>query len=173
MANRTAASSTSNKLDPESLESPFLRNVLTHLGDAHMPNHVVAATAVFRAEKIIKTKMAAALSDLDLAPDRYQVLALLVAAEGGKMSLSDVSRAALLHPATTTYTVDTLEKRGLIKRQSDPKDRRGVLAQVTPAGREVVRKATKRLKSIEWGIGEISDDDAATVARVLSRLHPS
>lgn len=175
MANRTAASSStaSDKLTPEDLEAPLLRNVLTNLGDARMPNHVVAATAVFRAEKIIKAKMAAALSSLDLAPDRYQVLGLLAAAEGGKMSLSDLSRAVLIHPATTTYTVDTLEKRGLIKRQSDPRDRRGVLAQVTPAGRELVRKATKALESIDWGVGELTDEDAAAVARVLSRLHPS
>jgi DNA-binding MarR family transcriptional regulator len=113
------------------------------------------------------------LADLDLAPDRYQVLGLLANAEGGKMSLSDLSRAVLIHPATTTYTVDTLEKRGLIKRQSDPKDRRGVLAQVTPAGRELVKKATKLLEGIDWGIGEVTDEDAATVARVLSTLHPS
>jgi DNA-binding MarR family transcriptional regulator len=174
MANRSAASpTTSDKLAPEDLDAPFLRNVLANLGDARMPNHVVAATAVFRAEKIIKAKMAAALADLDLAPDRYQVLALLAAADGGKMSLSDLSRAVLIHPATTTYTVDTLEKRGLIKRQSDPKDRRGVLAQVTPAGRELVRKATKLLEATDWGIGEITDEDAAAVSRVLSRLHPS
>ena len=168
-----SASATSAKLDPASLDSPMLRQVLESMGDGHMPNHLVAASAVFRAEKIIKAKMAAALSELDLAPDRYQVLGLLANAEGGKMSLSDLSRAVLIHPATTTYTVDTLEKRGLIKRQSDPKDRRGVLAQVTPAGRDLVKKATKLLEGIDWGIGEISDSDAAAVARVLSHLHPS
>lgn len=172
MAKRAAAKSVGDRLTAEDLDAPFLRKILADLGDARMPNHVVAATAVFRAEKIIKAKMAAALSDLDLAPDRYQVLGLLAAADGGKMSLSDLSRAVLIHPATTTYTVDTLEKRGLIKRQSDPKDRRGVLAQITPAGRELVRKATKRLEGIDWGMGEIADDDAAAVARVLSRLQP-
>jgi DNA-binding MarR family transcriptional regulator len=174
MANRTApGSATSEKLDPENLDSPMLRLVLEHYGDGRMPNHVVAASAVFRAEKIIKAKMAAALASLDLAPDRYQVLGLLANAEGGKMSLSDLSRAVLIHPATTTYTVDTLEKRGLIKRQSDPKDRRGVLAQVTPAGRELVRKATKMLEGIDWGIGELTDEEAIAISRALSRLHPS
>jgi DNA-binding MarR family transcriptional regulator len=174
MANRSAATAgTNGALDANTLEAPFLRNVLANLGDARMPNHVVAATAIFRAEKIVKAKMAAALADLDLAPDRFQVLGLLAAAEGGKMSLSDLSRAVLIHPATTTYTVDTLEKRGLIKRKSDPRDRRGVLAQVTPAGRELVRKATKMLEGIDWGVGELTDDEAVSVAQALSRLHPS
>jgi DNA-binding MarR family transcriptional regulator len=69
--------------------------------------------------------------------------------------------------------VDTLEKRGLIKRQSDPRDRRGVLAQVTQAGRELVRKATKMLEGIDWGVGELTDGEAVAVSRALSRLHPS
>lgn len=174
MVKRSAANSTrSQTLAPEELDSPFLRNVLANNTGAKLPNHVVAATAVFRAEKIIKAKMATALAPLDLAPDRYQVLALLAVADGGRMSLSELSRAVLIHPATTTYTVDTLEKRGLVKRRSDPQDRRGVLAEITPAGRDQVRKGTKLLGSIDWGVGEFSDTDAATAARVLSRLHPS
>jgi len=89
------------------------------------------------------------------------------------MSLSDLGRAVLLHPATTTYTVDTLEKRGFVKREPDPRDRRGVLAKVTPAGREIVKKATKLLEGIDWGLGELDDADAQTLAITLSRLHPS
>ena len=157
----------------DDLDSQQLREVLNHFMDTARPPLVVAASAIFRANKIVYAKMAAALSTLDLAPDRYQVLGLLANSTGGKMSLSDLGRAVLLHPATTTYTVDTLEKRGLVKREPDPRDRRGVLAKVTPAGRDIVKKATKLLESIDWGLGELDDSDAEVLALTLSRLHPS
>lgn len=137
-----------------------------------LSNRVDAAAAVFRAERVIKLKLTAALAPLELAPDRYQVLNLLADAEGGKLALSEVSRALLIHPATTTYAMDTLEKRGLVKRQSDPRDRRGVLAHITPAGRALVRTAAELLEQIDWGVSELSDKEAGTVARTLSLLRP-
>lgn len=157
----------------ESLDSARLKEVYGHYRGVRRPAHVVAASAVFRADKIVTAKMSAALSSLELSPDRYEILGLLSNTRGGRMSLKDLGRAVLSHPATTTYTVDSLEKRGLIERKPDPKDRRGVLAQVTPSGRDLVRRATKMLELIEWGMGELSDEEAAVIARVLSRLHPS
>jgi DNA-binding MarR family transcriptional regulator len=157
----------------ESLDSARLKEVYEHYKGVRRPAHVVAASAVFRADKIVTSKMSAALNSLDLSPDRYEILGLLSNTRGGRMSLKDLGRAVLSHPATTTYTVDSLEKRGLIERKPDPKDRRGVQAQVTPAGRDLVRRATKMLELIEWGMGDVTDEEAAVIARLLSKLHPS
>jgi len=157
----------------QALESARLKEVYQHYKGVRRPGHVVAASAVFRADKIVTAKMGAALNSLDLSPDRYEILGLLANTRGGRISLKDLGKAVLSHPATTTYTVDSLEKRGLIERKPDPKDRRGVLAQVTPSGRDLVRRATKMLELIEWGVGELTDEEAATIARLLSKLHPS
>lgn len=172
-ANKADDPSADAALDESMLDSERLRQVLKHYGSLRRPGHVVAASAVIRADKIITAKMATALGALDLNPDRYEILGLLTNTPGGRMSLKELGHAVLSHPATTTYTVDILEKRGLIQRKPDPKDRRGVLAQVTPAGRELVRRATKMLELIEWGMSEFSDEEAAVIARVLSRIHPS
>lgn len=172
-AKRATSPSDNGLLDESALESVRLREVLTHYAKVRRPAHVVAASAVFRADKIVTAKMAAALEGLELTPDRYEILGLLANTPGGRLSLKDLGQAVLSHPATTTYTVDVLEKRGLLKRRPDPKDRRGVLAQITPAGRELIKRATKMLELIDWGMGELSDEDAATVARVLSQLHPT
>jgi DNA-binding MarR family transcriptional regulator len=169
---RTSRSS-DEALDESSLDSAQLRAVLANYSRVRRPNLAVAATAVFRAEKILTAKMGTALDALELSPDRYEILALLNYTRGGRMSLKDLGNAALRHPATTTYTADVLEKRGLIKREPDPRDRRGVLARITPAGRDLVRRAAKLLELIDWGLDELSDEEAAVVARVLSRLHPA
>jgi DNA-binding MarR family transcriptional regulator len=155
------------------LESPRLRQVLDHFGDVEKPVHMVAASAIFRASKIVSSRMEAALSELNLTPARYELLGLLDNTEGGRMSLRDLSRATLHHPATMTYTIDTLEKRKLIRRKPDPSDRRAVLAEVTAAGRELVVRASRVLEAIDWGVGDYSETQAADVAVLLSMLHPA
>ena len=157
----------------EKLQSPRLREVNEHFSDVERPNAVVAASAVFRASKIVTSRMEAALAPLDLTPARYELLGLLHNTEGGRMSLRDLSRATLHHPATMTYTIDTLEKRKLLKRKADPKDRRAVLAEVTAAGRQLVDQASQLLANIEWGLADLSEDEAETVAVILSRVHPT
>jgi DNA-binding MarR family transcriptional regulator len=172
MARSTSGGAASSDGFVADLESHQLQSVHEQYADLEHPSLPVVATAIFRANKIVNSKMAEALSSLDLAPDRFAVLGILANTEGGKLSLSDIGRAVLSHPATTTYIVDTLEKRGLVKRQPDPRDRRGVLAQVTPAGRELVKRATKALEATSWGVEELSDAEAASLAIALSRLHP-
>jgi hypothetical protein len=117
------------------LDSTQLRGVLTNYSKARRPNLAVAATAVFRAEKILTAKMGTALNALELSPDRYEILALLTYTRGGRMSLKDLGNAVLRH--------------------------------------DLVRRAAKVLERIDWGMDELSDEEAAVVARVLSRLHPA
>ena len=157
----------------EKLQSPRLREVNEHYGDVRRPNAVVAASAVFRASKIVNGRMEAALTSLDLTPARYELLGLLHNTEGGRMSLRDLSKATLHHPATMTYTIDTLEKRKLLRRKPDPTDRRAVLAEVTASGRRLVDQASQLLEDVEWGLADLTEGEAETVAVILSRIHPT
>lgn len=155
------------------LASPRLRQVQEHFGNVRSPRRVIASAAIFRANKILTSRMDAVLGTLDLTTARYELLGLLDNTDGGRLSLGELGRTTLYHPATMTYTVDGLEKRGLIKRQPDPSDRRAVLAEITPQGRKVVRQATKLLEELDWGLAELSEEDATTLALILSNIHPA
>lgn len=155
------------------LDSPRLRQVHEHFSAVRSPRRVVAASAVFRANKILTGRFDALLATLDLTTARYELLGLLENTEGGKLSLGELGRTTLHHPATMTYTVDGLEKRGLIAREPDPTDRRAVLAVITAEGRRVVRAATTLLDEADWGLAELSESDATAVAVVLSGVHPT
>jgi len=156
----------------DGLDSPRLRQVHEHFGSVRSPRRVVATSAVFRANKIITGRMDAVLSTLDLTTPRYELLGLLDNTDGGRLSLGELGRTTLYHPATMTYTIDGLEKRGLITRQPDPRDRRAVLAVITPEGRKVVRRATKLLDELDWGLAEVSEEEATILAVLLSNIHP-
>ena len=155
------------------LESPRLRQVHQHFGSVRSPRRVVASAAIFRANKIITARMDVVLTTLDLTTARYELLGLLDNTDSGKLSLGELGRTTLYHPATMTYTIDVLEKRGLIVRRPDPNDRRAVMAEITREGRRVVRQATKLLDELDWGLGELSEEDATTLAVLLSNIHPT
>ena len=70
-----------------------------------------------------------------------------------------------------TNRVDRLTARGLVERLPDPADRRGVLVQLTTAGRDAVDAAMADLLAHERKLlGTISERDQAKIARVLREL---
>ena len=151
--------------------APRLREVRDQFGPMGAPWHVVASVAIFRANKIVQARMEKALAPLDLTPARFELVGVIANSSEGRMSPRDLGRATLYHPATLTYTIDGLETRGLVKREPDPSDRRSILVVVTDAGRELVKHAAQVLAEITWGVEDLDNTEAETVATVLSRIH--
>src|SRR5690242_15230252 len=54
------------------------------------------------------------------------------------LSPTRLFKGLMLSSAGMTSRLDRLESRGLVARQADPGDRRGVLVELTPKGRELV-----------------------------------
>lgn len=70
------------------------------------------------------------LSNLSEAPDR-------------ELRMSDLAEQTLFSRSRLSYTVNQLEARGLVQRQTDTNDRRGVTARLTPAGQAHHRKLVR------------------------------
>jgi DNA-binding MarR family transcriptional regulator len=79
----------------------------------------------------------------------------------------------LVTSGTMTNRVDRLAERGLVAREADPADRRGVLVTLTPAGRRAVDGALDELLEQERALlASLPDTDADALAdalRVLAR----
>lgn len=77
----------------------------------------------------------------------------------------------LVTSGTMTNRVDRLTERGLVAREADPGDRRGVLVTLTPAGRRAVDAALDELLEQERALlSSLSPDDARTLAAALRTL---
>jgi DNA-binding MarR family transcriptional regulator len=79
-----------------------------------------------------------------------------------------------LTPAGVTAIIDRLEKRGLVRRTPDSKDRRAIRVELTPAGRRQHRE-TRRGVMRMWGdtVGRLAPREyeaLATGLRALARL---
>jgi DNA-binding MarR family transcriptional regulator len=80
-------------------------------------------------------------------------------------------RATLVTSGTMTNRVDRLAEAGLVRREPDPRDRRGVLVTLTGAGRARVDAALEDLLRNERALlGSLDDDERAALAALLRRL---
>ncbi|GAA2838343.1 MarR family winged helix-turn-helix transcriptional regulator [Kribbella solani] len=88
-----------------------------------------------------------------------------------QLSPGKLLKETLVTSGTMTNRVDRLTARGLVERLPDPNDRRGVLVQLTPAGRDAVDAAMADLLTHERALlGSLSERDQQRIARVLREL---
>jgi DNA-binding MarR family transcriptional regulator len=110
-----------------------------------------------------------AFSRHDLETWEFDVLsALRRAGEPYRLSPGTLLTQTLVTSGTMTNRIDRLEERGLVERQPSPEDRRGVLVQLTVAGRSRVDAAMSDLLDVERGLlGTLDADDRNRLADLL------
>ncbi|AWS41130.1 MULTISPECIES: MarR family winged helix-turn-helix transcriptional regulator [Streptosporangium] len=113
---------------------------------------MAAVTSIMRAHQILLSQLDTLLKPHDLTFARYEALVLLTFSKTGALSLSKIGERLMVHPTSVTNTVDRLERAGLVRRLRNPRDGRGVLAEITDQGREVVRKATADLTEADFAM---------------------
>jgi MarR family transcriptional repressor of emrRAB len=76
-----------------------------------------------------------------------------------------------LSQSRTVRVVDTLERDGLVRRRSDPADRRRTLVDLTPAGRRLATQAVaRRTGALEQVLASLTAEETAVLARVAEAV---
>lgn len=104
---------------------------------------MAVVTSIMRLQQVLLARADAALRPFGLTFARYEVLMLLSFSRHGALPLGKVGQRLQVNAASVTNVVDRLERQGLVERQPNPADGRGVLARLTPAGRTLARRATR------------------------------
>lgn len=158
---------------PKSLNLPFdpieraAETWRVHFGPS---SAMAAVTSIMRAHQILLSQLDSLLKPYDLTFARYEALVLLTFSKSGSLPLSKMGERLMVHPTSVTNTVDRLERSGLVARRPNPRDGRGVLAEITDKGREVVQLATADLMGAEFGMtmyGEAELSDMFSHLRTL------
>ncbi|MDT9593649.1 MarR family transcriptional regulator [Nocardioides zeae] len=108
----------------------------------------------------------------EIEPWEFDVLAALRRA-GAPYELSPgrLLRETLVTSGTMTNRVDRLAGRGLVDRQPDPNDRRGVLVRLTPAGKAAVDGAFEALLTAEAAlVADLPADERERLGALLREL---
>lgn len=97
---------------------------------------------ISRLDTLLEQARAAAFDEHDLETWEFDVLsALRRVGAPYQLSPGALVQQTLVTSGTMTNRVDRLERRGLVRRLPDPRDRRGVLVELTPSGRTLVDEA--------------------------------
>jgi DNA-binding MarR family transcriptional regulator len=88
---------------------------------------------LLRTTDVLSRGPAQVLKTQDLSPTQYNVLRILRGAPGG-LACGEIASRMITRDPDVTRLLDRLEKRGLIFRWRETKDRRTVMARITPQG---------------------------------------
>jgi DNA-binding MarR family transcriptional regulator len=88
----------------------------------------------------------------------------------GPLSQRELSATLMTDAPYTTVIVDDLERRGLVRREVNPADRRSKLVRITTAGRAVARKAQKIQSAPPAALAALTGPELAALEQALRRL---
>jgi DNA-binding MarR family transcriptional regulator len=131
---------------------------------------MAAVTSIMRAHQILLSELDTLLRPFGLTFARYEALVLLSFSRTGALPLRLIGERLMVHPTSVTNTIDRLERAGLVARRPNPQDRRGTLAEITTAGRDVAQRATTALISAEFGLSGYDDRQLDDLFGLLRNL---
>ena len=107
----------------------------------------------------------------DLSPSQFNVLNLLAEQPEGLIQ-SQISTLLIMHRSNATGLIDRLEKRGLVRRNASPDDRRVYRVVLTSAGQKLLEKILPdyyRLAEQAWN--DVPMGQTREMLEKLSRLN--
>jgi DNA-binding MarR family transcriptional regulator len=101
---------------------------------------------------------------LGISPPRLSALSVVVF--GGPVGIGALAAAEGVAAPTMSRLVDGLEREGLVRREPDPSDARGVLVRATADGTRILRAGRRRrVETLATGLRHLSHDELAQIAR--------
>jgi DNA-binding MarR family transcriptional regulator len=115
------------------------------------PTATEAVLNIVRTAGLLLAEVAALTQRYDLSPAGMNVLTVLEHAPE-PLSPRFIADALIVTSSTVTGVLDSLEKRGLLRRTPHPSDRRMLLIEITDAGRALMRDLGPPLvrSEMEW-----------------------
>lgn len=161
---------------PKPLDLPFdpiaraAQTWETRFGDAKA---MAAVTAIMRVQQILLGHLDALLRPHGLTFARYEALVLLSFSRDGALPMRIIGERLMVHPTSVTNTIDRLERQQYVVRRPNPRDGRGTLAEITPDGLDVMRRATADLMKAEFGMGGYPPERLEDIFALLRGLRVS
>src|SRR5437867_11638258 len=129
-----------------------------------------AMFALIHAARVLEDRLEKALDSVELSMPKFSVLSALSRA-GKPQTLGDLAAHLSCVRSNMTQLVDRMEADGLVRRLSDPSDRRICLAELTPLGVERAVAGAVLVATVQAQFeATLSEEDRVMVGRVSSVL---
>jgi MarR family 2-MHQ and catechol resistance regulon transcriptional repressor len=122
-----------------------------------------------RAFDAVEHHSRASIARFGLGTTEFGVLEVLH--HRGQLPVCEVQRRILVESSSTTYVVDKLVKRGLVRRRASERDRRVILLALTPAGRRLIgRIFPPHANAMRRAVRALPTRDQVQAVRLLRAL---
>jgi len=126
--------------------------------------------ALIHAARVLEDRLEKALDSVQLSMPKFSVLSALSKA-AKPQTLGDLALHLSCVRSNMTQLVDRMEADGLVRRLSDPTDRRICLAELTPLGVERAVAGAVLVAAVQTQFeATLSEEDRVMVGRVSSVL---
>jgi DNA-binding MarR family transcriptional regulator len=131
---------------------------------------MASATSIMRVQQLLLSDFDATVGRHGLTFARYEALVLLAFSRQGRLPMSKIGQRLMVHPTSVTNIVQRLAAAGLVERDPNPADGRGMLATITPRGREVMEGATRDLVSAGFSLGALTPQEHEQLFALLRKV---
>ncbi len=124
---------------------------------------------LWKAANSVKEHAIVSINSLDMCISDFAILELLL--HKGPSPINEIGKKVLLTSGSITTAVDRLEKRGLIKRENDPNDRRIRKVHLSFKGKKLISSAFGDHKlDMEKAVSSLSSVERKTLMGLLIKL---
>src|SRR3984893_3187121 len=123
---------------------------------------------LLRTTDMLTRRLVAVLKGDDLSANKYNVLRILRGSPQG-LPCGEIASRMITRDPDITRLLDRMEKRGLISRSRESRDRRLVLARITPEGLKLVNRLDEPVQKIHRKqLGHMGKDRLQALAELLA-----
>jgi MarR family 2-MHQ and catechol resistance regulon transcriptional repressor len=124
---------------------------------------------LWRAARAIEENAVRSVSKLGLGHSDFAVLEALL--HKGPQPVNIIGKKVLLTSGSITAAVDRLESKKLLRRTSDPKDRRSRIVELTETGRRLIERAFQRhAMDMEETMAVLRSGEREELVRLLKKV---
>ena len=128
-----------------------------------------AYVKLMRAAESVSARIHGHLSENNLTISQFGVLEALL--HLGPLSQAEIAKKILKSTGNITMVIDNLEKRGLVKRERDPEDRRYYSITLTPGGKKLIGSLFPRhAAGIVKRMNALSKSEQETLGNLCRKL---
>jgi DNA-binding MarR family transcriptional regulator len=127
-----------------------------------------ASVALQRTADRLQWRLSEMLKAFGLSPTQYNALRILRGAGDEGRSCSEIAERMINHDPDITRLVDRLERRGLVARSREGRDRRVITTRITPTGLDLLATLDHPLE--EFGrkvLGPLGEQQLRTLIQLL------
>lgn len=142
------------------------------MNETYLKRSRAVARMVFTSQQLYKA-VTALVRRFDLTESQYNALRVLRGAErrDEELNQADLAERLIASRANTTWILDKLEERKLIRRKGHS-DRRKNLVEITTAGHRLLGKIDPEFEKLLTDIlGDVTDADLETMLATIDKFH--